>query len=105
MPNCDWYGDAKSGPPKCSGFYHDQEQTPNHPSTPTGRHGPGSWPAYKVDGECIEQCDCGKTNPCGEYIVDHRGGVVNGRNFSQWFVHEYMVRQTWGWGWDVCTKD
>ena len=24
VPACDWYGDAKAGPPKCSGFYHDQ---------------------------------------------------------------------------------
>ena len=24
VPACDWYGDAKSGPPKCSKFYHDQ---------------------------------------------------------------------------------
>ena len=50
VPACDWYGDAKSGPPKCSGFYHDQMQSPNH-ANPNGR----SWPAYNVDGECIEQ--------------------------------------------------
>jgi len=36
----------------CSGFYHDQGQTPQHP---TG------------DGSCRDQCDCGQ-NPCGEYI-------------------------------------
>lgn len=24
VPTCDWYGDEKSGPPKCSKFYHDQ---------------------------------------------------------------------------------
>ena len=65
VPTCDWYGDAKSGPPKCSGFYHDQEQTPEH-APPGG----GSYPAYRVDGQCIEQCDCGTVNPCAEYIFD-----------------------------------
>jgi hypothetical protein len=30
VPTCDWYGNA-THPPKCSGFYHDQEQTPEHP--------------------------------------------------------------------------
>ena len=39
----------------------------------------------------LEQCDCGGTNPCGEYIFDHRGGEVEGRNFTDWFVNEYMV--------------
>ena len=85
VPNCDWYGTADS-PPKCSGFYHDQEQTPEHASP---HH--GSWPAYHVDGECIEQCDCGPINPCGEYIFDNRGGEVEGRNFTDWFINEYMV--------------
>ena len=28
--------------------------------------------SYPVDGACVEQCDCGKLNPCGEYIFDHR---------------------------------
>ena len=55
---------------KCSGFYHDQEQSPAHP------HG---------DGSCIEECDCGK-NPCGEYIFDHRNA-----SFADWFVNEYIV--------------
>jgi len=81
VPTCDWYGTAAS-PAKCSGFYHDQEQTPEHS---------GAGRAYKVDGECVEQCDCGKVNPCAEYIFDHRGGVVEGRNFTEWFVNEYMV--------------
>ena len=36
---------------------------------------------YGVDGDCKEQCDCGGTNPCGEYIFDHRGGEVNGKYF------------------------
>ena len=56
VPACDWYGNSTS-PPKCSGFYHDQEQTPEHPP---------SKPAYHVDGACNDQCDCGVTNPCGE---------------------------------------
>jgi hypothetical protein len=68
VPACDWYGDLKSGPPKCSGFYHDQEQTPNH-----AKPGGGSYPAYRVDGECVEQCDCGKTNPCGEWLCTLSG--------------------------------
>ena len=53
---------------------HDQEQTPEHP---------GGGRPYKVDGDCIEQCDCGDTNPCAEYIFDHRGGEVEGRNFTE----------------------
>lgn len=40
---------------------------------------------------CETQCDCGPTNPCGEYIFDHRGGVVDGRSFRDWFVYEYMI--------------
>ena len=58
------------------------EQTPEHR---------GGGKPYPVDGECVDQCDCGGTSPCAEYIFDHRGGVVDGRNFTQWFVHEYMV--------------
>eukprot|EP00658_Telonema_sp_P-2_P021045 TRINITY_DN18350_c0_g1_i1.p2 TRINITY_DN18350_c0_g1~~TRINITY_DN18350_c0_g1_i1.p2 ORF type:complete len:446 (+),score=85.89 TRINITY_DN18350_c0_g1_i1:170-1507(+) len=80
VPACDWAPPN----PKCSGFYHDQEQTPEHP---------GGGAAYPVDGECVEQCDCGEANPCGEYIFDHRGGVVEGRTFRDWFIHEYMVTQ------------
>lgn len=59
-----------------------QDQTPNHV---------GGGKPYGVDGECVEQCDCGPTNPCGEYIFDHRGGEVDGRNFTEWFVNEYMI--------------
>lgn len=55
---------------KCSGFYHDQEQTPEYP---------------RGDGSCTEECDCGKA-PCGEYIFDHRNA-----SFSDWFVNEYMI--------------
>jgi hypothetical protein len=81
VPACDWYG-TEASPPKCSGFYHDQEQSPEHR---------GGGPAYPVDGECKEQCDCGLTNPCGEYIFDHRGGEVEGRTFRDWYINEYMV--------------
>jgi hypothetical protein len=86
VPTCDWYGTAAK-PPKCSGFYHDQKQTPEH-------GGGGRNPDYPVDAAgvlCVEQCDCGKTNPCGEYIFDHRGGEVDGRTFRDWWVNEYMV--------------
>ena len=78
VPACDWAPPN----PKCSGFYHDQEQTPEHP---------GGGPAYPVDGACKEQCDCGEVNPCGEYIFDHRGGAVEGRTFREWFISEYMI--------------
>ena len=80
VPTCDWYDNGTA--PRCSGFYHDQEQTPEHP---------GGGSAYRVDGDCIEQCDCGATNPCGEYIFDHRGGEVEGRTFRDWFINEYMI--------------
>ena len=26
-----------------------------------------------------------------QYIFDHRGGVIGGRTFTEWFVNEYMV--------------
>ena len=80
VPACDWYDNGTA--PRCSGFYHDQLQTPEHP---------GGGAPYPVDGECLTQCDCGATNPCGEYIFDHRGGVVNGRTMREWFIHEFMV--------------
>merc|ERR1719231_541787 len=80
VPTCDWYNNGTA--PRCSGFYHDQEQTPEHP---------GGGAPYRVDGDCIEQCDCGSTNPCAEYIFDHRGGEVEGRTFRDWFINEYMI--------------
>ena len=55
VPACDFYNNGTA--PRCSGFYHDQEQTPEHP---------GGGKLYPVDGDCIEQCDCGSVNPCGE---------------------------------------
>jgi hypothetical protein len=68
---CDWYDNGTA--PRCSGFYHDQEQTPEHP---------GGGAPYRVDGDCIEQCDCGGVNPCAEYIFDHRGAKQS-LEFSQ----------------------
>lgn len=60
-----------------------QEQTPNHP---------GGGKQYPVDGECIEQCDCGTVNPCGEYIFDHRSTtIVDGQSFREWFINDYMI--------------
>lgn len=56
VPPCD----TNYSPPKCSEFYHDQEQSPGHP---------------KGDGSCKDNCDCGK-NPCGEYLWDHRNGSI-----------------------------
>jgi len=81
VPACDWYDNGTA--PRCSGFYHDQEQTPEHP---------GGGSPYRVDGDCITQCDCGPVNPCAEYIFDHRGGEVEGRTFRDWFINEYDVR-------------
>jgi hypothetical protein len=55
VPQCD----TNYSPPKCSEFYHDQEQSPGHP---------------KGDGSCTDNCDCGQ-NPCGEYLVCKQPGV------------------------------
>ena len=46
VPQCD----DNFSPPKCTPFYHDQEQTPGHPAG---------------DGSCTKPCDCGNA-PCGE---------------------------------------
>lgn len=81
-PACDWYGDAKSGPPKCSGFYHDQGQSPTHRDA-----GPAYCrPSVNGDNVCVDQCDCGATNPCGEYTFDHRNA-----SFAEWWVNEWMI--------------
>lgn len=77
VPACDWYGNA-THPPKCSGFYHDQRQTPEHPGANRSM--------YKPDGVCLGQCNCGPTNPCAEYTFDHRN-----KSFSNWFVNEFIV--------------
>ena len=55
---------------KCSEFYHDQDQTPEHP---TG------------DGSCVDECDCG-TVPCGEYLWDHRNASLR-----SWLVNDFVM--------------
>lgn len=39
----------------------------------------------------LPQCDCGGTNPCGEYIFNHSGAAVNGQTFRDWFINDYMI--------------
>ncbi|CAE8624234.1 unnamed protein product [Polarella glacialis] len=61
---------------KCSTFYHDQEQTPAVP-TAAQPH---------PDGSCTDGvCDCG-TQPCGEYLFDHR----NGSMLRDWLIKEHI---------------
>lgn len=84
VPACDWYGDAKSGPPKCSKFYHDQGQSP----TKMGAGPAYCKPARDHDNVCIEQCDCG-ANPCGEYTFNHRNA-----SFAEWWINEYMISES-----------
>ena len=56
---------------KCSAYYHDQDQTPEHP---------------KGDGSCTDMCDCGSL-PCGEYLWDHRNASLR-----EWLVEVFV----WG---------
>ena len=56
---------------KCSVFYHDQDQTPEHP---------------RGDGSCTDACDCGQ-QPCGEYLWDHR----NGSSLRQFLIEEFVL--------------
>lgn len=61
VPQCD----TTFVPPKCTHLYHDLEQTPlsfKNASKDTGGH-------------CNKPCDCG-SNPCGEYLWDHRNGSM-----------------------------
>lgn len=61
---------------RCSVFYHDQEQTPEVP-TQKQPH---------PDGVCTDGfCDCG-SQPCGEYLFDHR----NGSMLRQWLIKEHI---------------
>jgi len=65
---------------KCSVFYHDQEQTPEVPTT--GQPHP--------DGSCTDGvCDCGN-QPCGEYLWDHRNGTM----LRDWLVNEFILGAT-----------
>mmetsp|Transcript_18552 Transcript_18552/g.44482 ORF Transcript_18552/g.44482 Transcript_18552/m.44482 type:complete len:396 (-) Transcript_18552:25-1212(-) len=56
---------------KCSGFYHDQDQTPEHPSG---------------DGSCVDECDCGDGLPCGEYLWDHRN-----ESLREWLIESFVL--------------
>ena len=81
-PDAPWYSpkcDNNYNPPKCSDYFHMQEQTPNYP------HG---------DGDCAAPaCDCG-TKPCGFYLWNHSSTtVVNGQTFQDWFIHDYMFNE------------
>ena len=98
VPACDFYG-TKESPPKCSGFYHDQTQSPTRLGAGK-QFSPGAAycnPAcfhdakgHKKNVSCINtceaQCDCGTVNPCGEYTFDHRNA-----SFSDWWINEYMI--------------
>jgi hypothetical protein len=71
VPTCDndW------SPPRCSEFYHDQDQTPHHPSG---------------DGSCVGACDCGDGVPCGEYLWNH----ANGTMLREWLINEHFLGPT-----------
>lgn len=75
QPKCDTNYD----PPKCSDYFHMQEQSPGFP------HG---------DGNCAAPaCDCG-TMPCGFYLWNHSSTtVVKGQTFQDWFIHTYMFNE------------
>ena len=53
---------------KCSMLYHDQDQTPHHPS------------------QCHQECDCGKGLPCGEYLYDHRNASLR-----KWLTDTFIL--------------
>lgn len=74
-PKCD----NNFNPPKCSNYYHMQEQTPGYP---TG------------DGDCkAPGCDCGNA-PCGFYLWNHSStAIVNNQTFQQWFINDYMLNK------------
>ena len=77
VPTCD-YGYS---PPKCTAFYHDQEQTPEHPGS-------------DLHGSCEPGlCDCGAV-PCGEYLFDHR----NGSMLTRFLVDELVGGAAMGMG-------
>lgn len=77
-----WYSpkcDNNYDPPKCTDYFHMQEQSPDYP------HG---------DGDCASPaCDCG-TKPCGFYLWNHSSTtVVKGQTFQDWFIHSYMFNE------------
>ena len=71
VPRC-----ADENRQKCSIFYHDQQQTPEVPTTSDPN----------PDGVCEEYCDCG-TQPCGEYLWDHR----NGSMLQEFLLNEHIA--------------
>jgi hypothetical protein len=75
QPKCD----NNYSPPKCSDYFHMQEQSPGFP------HG---------DGNCAAPaCDCG-VMPCGFYLWNHSSTtVVKGQTFQDWFIHTYMFNE------------
>lgn len=71
VPNC-----APEDASKCSIFYHDQEQTPE---------------VVDGDGACPPEsgCDCG-TQPCGEYLFDHRNGTM----LQTWLIENHIITES-----------
>ena len=75
VPDC-----AAENATKCSVFYHDQEQTPE---VPTSVH-------PHPDGSCTGgACDCG-AQPCGEYLWNHH----NGTQLREWLIREHILGAT-----------
>lgn len=68
---------------KCSIFYHDQTQVPQHPTKGGGLAKP---PNYD-NGKCIDECDCG-TQPCGNYVWDFRN-----TSFQDWYINELFLKR------------
>jgi hypothetical protein len=62
---------------KCSAFYHDQQQTPEH----------------GAPGQCVGVCDCGEGLPCGEYLWDHRNASLR-----TWMIDEFLLGAKYGLG-------
>ena len=63
---------------KCSFLYHDQEQTPQVPTTSNPN----------PDGKCPSTgCDCGPNLPCGEYVFDHSNGTM----LREWLINEVIL--------------
>lgn len=70
-PRCD----ASFAPPRCSGLFHDQVQTPQFQN--------GS----KYDGVCERPCVCGGDDlPCGEYLWDHTNPNVRDIILSKYIL-------------------
>lgn len=75
VPPCTTQGNVT----QCSGYYHDQEQTPEY-VTPRNPN-PGI--------PCYAPCDCGAL-PCGEYLWDYR----NGSQLTEWLVKNFILSDT-----------